>query len=275
MKQILLVVFLSGTLLFQVACGNSKHSNQDETLVKIETDFGDMIVKLYDQTPQHRDNFIQLAREGFYDDLLFHRVIEGFMIQGGDPDSKDAKPGKRLGGGDPGYTIPAEIDSSLFHKKGVLAAARKGGSGNPEKRSSGSQFYIVHGTIFTQGALDTMEIKLNRQQEQAIMQKHFHAAQDELNSLKQTGDQDQFNIRIAEIREEANEEIGQLSPFKISPERRKIYTTIGGYPSLDNEYTIFGEVIEGLDVLDKIDSVETDQYDRPMEDVKMKVKVLD
>ena len=274
MKQ-LLFAFLIATFFIQTSCGNATKKTSKETKVKIETEYGDLIVKLYNQTPLHRDNFIKLANEGFYDDLLFHRVINGFMIQGGDPDSKNAEAGKRLGGGDPGYTIPAEIDSSLFHKKGVLAAARRGGPGNPEKRSSGSQFYIVQGTVFTEGAIDTMEMKMNMQRQRSVMQKYFQGAQQELNQLKQAGDQDQLNIRVAEIREQANQEISKLPPLKISPERREIYTTSGGYPSLDNEYTVFGEIVEGLDVLDKIASVETDQYDRPNEDIKMKVKVID
>ena len=274
MKKLLMFLFI-GTLFLQVSCADSHNKSKKETLVKIETDYGDMVVKLYNQTPVHRDNFIKLAKEGFYDGLLFHRVIKNFMIQGGDPDSKNAQPGQRLGGSDPGYTLPAEIDSSLFHKKGVLAAARKGGPSNPEKRSSGSQFYIVQGTIYSEGALDTLEIKMDTRRKQEVMQKYFASAQNELNQLRQSGKQDEFNIRIAEIREKANEEISKLPPIKISSERRKAYTTIGGYPSLDNEYTIFGEVVEGLDVLDKIASVETDKYNRPVKDIKMKVTLLD
>ena len=274
MKKIVFSLLIALSLL-QISCVNSQNNKKQENLVKIETTYGDMTIRLFDQTPAHRDNFIKLANEGFYNGLLFHRVIKDFMIQGGDPDSKDAEPGKRLGAGDPGYTLPAEIDSTLFHKRGVLAAARRGGPDNPEKRSSGSQFYIVQGTVFTEGALDTMEMKMNAQRQRMIMQKYFNAAQTELNQLKQAGDQDQFNIRIAEIREQASKEVGQLSPLKISPEKRKAYTTVGGYPSLDNEYTIFGEVIDGLDVLDKIAAVETDQFDRPLKNIKMKVKVLD
>ena len=274
MKQILLF-FLIGSFFLQVSCVNSQKNQQKETLVKIETDYGDMTVKLFDQTPAHRDNFIKLANEGFYDGLLFHRVIENFMIQGGDPDSKNAQPEQHLGSGDPGYTLPAEIDSTLFHKKGMLAAARRGGPSNPEKRSSGSQFFIVQGTVFTPGALDTLETKMDMQHQQMIMKKHFIAAQDELNQLRQAGNQDQFNVRAAEIREEANTELSTLPKITIVPERKEAYTTVGGYPSLDNEYTIFGEVVEGLEVLDKIASVETDQFDRPKTDVKMKVKVLD
>jgi cyclophilin family peptidyl-prolyl cis-trans isomerase len=274
MKQLLLLLLIT-TFFIQISCGNSQESRQKETLVRIETDYGDMTVKLFDQTPAHRDNFIKLANEGFYDGLLFHRVINHFMIQGGDPDSKTAQPGQRLGGGDPGYTLPAEIDSSLFHKKGVLAAARRGGPSNPEKRSSGSQFYIVRGKVFTVGALDTLEMKMNMQQQKTVMQKHFAAAQDELNQLQQAGKIDQFNIKVAEIREKANAELASMPKVVIGPQRREAYTTIGGYPSLDQEYTIFGEVVEGLDVLDKIAAVETGPADRPLTDIKMKVKVLD
>ncbi len=274
MKQIILTL-LTGILFLQVSCVNSQNNKVDGSLVKIETEFGDITLKLYDETLVHRDNFLKLANEGFFDGLLFHRVIEDFMIQGGDPDSKNAEPGKRLGGGDPGYTLPAEIDSSLFHKRGVLAAARRGGPSNPEKRSSGSQFYIVHGTVFSHGALDTLEIKMNKQRQRTLMQKYFSNAQDELSQLQQAGDQEKLNLRVAEIREQANEEISQMPRLEFSTERREAYTTVGGYPSLDNEYTIFGEVIEGLDVLAKLAVVETDQFDRPVNDIKMNVKVLD
>ena len=273
MKKIVLAFFI-GIFSLQFSCVNSQ-SNPQGSRVKIETEFGDITVKLFDETPVHRDNFIKLANQGFFDGLLFHRVIEDFMIQGGDPDSKNAEPGKRLGGGDPGYTLPAEIDSSLFHKKGVLAAARRGGPSNPEKRSSGSQFYIVQGTVFSHGALDTMEMKMNQQRQRAVMQQFFSEAQDELSQLQQSGDQEKLNLRMAEIREKANEKISQMPRVEFSDERREVYTTVGGYPSLDNEYTIFGEVIEGLDVLDKLAGVETDQFDRPVNDIRMKVKVLD
>ncbi|MGQ7870175.1 peptidylprolyl isomerase [Sunxiuqinia sp. sy24] len=274
MKQ-LLIAMVAGLLFLQVSCENSKDSKENGTLVKVETSYGNITIRLFDETPIHRDNFIKLANEGFYDGLLFHRIIENFMIQGGDPDSKNAAPGQRLGRGGPGYTLPAEINEIFFHKKGVLAAARRGGPDNPEKRSSGSQFYILQGTVFTPGALDTIEQKMNQQQQRAITQKHLAQAQQELNELRKAGDHDQFNIRVAEIREKANEEVSQLPELKIAPERREAYTTVGGYPSLDQEYTIFGEVVEGLDVLDKIAAVETDQSDRPVEDIQMKVKVLD
>ncbi|MGD9931702.1 MAG: peptidylprolyl isomerase [Mangrovibacterium sp.] len=261
-------------LFFNLSCGNAG-TKETDVQVKIETEFGDIILKLYDETPQHRDNFLKLAREGFYDGLLFHRVIQNFMVQGGDPASKNAQPGQRLGGGDPGYTIPAEINPAFFHKKGALAAARQGDLQNPEKRSSGSQFYIVQGTVFTNGALDSLEMQLNARRTQDIHRKYFAQQQQELNQLRQAGEQDQFAVRVAEIREAAEKEIAALPPFKIDAEKRNAYTTVGGYPSLDMNYTVFGEVVEGLDVLEKIAAVETDQFDRPKTDLKMKVKVIE
>jgi peptidyl-prolyl cis-trans isomerase B (cyclophilin B) len=190
------------------------------TRVKVTTDFGVMIIRLYDKTPQHRDNFIKLANEHFFDSLLFHRVIQGFMIQGGDPQSKYAPPGQQLGMGDVGYTIPAEFDTSLFHKKGALAAAR---TPNPEKASSGCQFYIVQGSPVPDEQLNMLE-----------MQKGI----------------------------------------KYSPKQRNIYKTIGGTPFLDMDYTVFGEVESGFDVIDKIASVPKAPGDRPIGDVRMKIEVI-
>jgi len=188
--------------------------------VKVTTDSGVMIIRLYDKTPQHRDNFVKLANEHFFDSLLFHRVIQGFMIQGGDPQSKYAQPGQMLGMGDVGYTIPAEFDTSLFHKKGALAAAR---TPNPAKASSGCQFYIVQGNKLTDSDLNMME-----------MQKGI----------------------------------------KYSAAQRNIYKTMGGTPFLDQDYTVFGEVEKGLEVIDKIASVPKAPGDRPIGDVRMKIEVI-
>lgn len=195
-----------------------------KTRVKISTDYGDIVVALYNATPKHRDNFIKLATEGYYNGTLFHRIIKDFMIQGGDPDSKTAQPGQMLGNGGPGYTIPAEIRPNLFHKKGALAAARMGDDVNPNKESSGSQFYIVQGRVFPDEFLNSMEQQMNR---------------------------------------------------KFPENQRKIYKTVGGTPHLDGGYTVFGEVVSGLDVLDKIAAVKTGPADRPVEDVKMTVSVIE
>ena len=195
----------------------------EKCMVEIQTDFGNMLVELYDETPLHRDNFSKLAEEGFYDELLFHRVIDGFMIQGGDPNSRNAGKGARLGSGGPGYQVPAEFKEGLSHVKGALAAARTGDPVNPERKSSGSQFYIVHGKKVTDEELSYMSSR---------------------------------------------------SGVNYSPDERKAYSELGGTPFLDGQYTVFGRVIEGLDVIDKIAAVSKDGADRPLDDVKMKVVLI-
>ncbi len=190
-------------------------------MAAIETEFGTMKVELYDETPLHRDNFIKLADEGYYDDLLFHRIMQGFMIQGGDPKSKNAAPGARLGMGGPGYLVDAEIGAPHF--KGCLAAARTGGASNPQKKSSGSQYYIVQG----------------RPQQRA--------------SLERMAQSKGFTYNEAQIAK---------------------YEKLGGTPGLDGDYTVFGEVVEGLEIIDKLAAVETDSADRPLIDRKMKVRML-
>mgnify|MGYP000899732411 CR=1 len=192
-------------------------------MVIISTSLGDIKVKLYNETPYHRDNFLKLAKEAYYDNTLFHRVIKGFMIQGGDPDSKNATPEQSLGMGGPGYTLPAEINPNLFHKKGALSAARTGDQMNPQRRSSGSQFYVVQGKTYTDEELKQMEAR----------------------------------------------------GFVFSDAQKTAYKTIGGTPFLDAQYTVFGEVVEGLDVLDKIAATETKPGDRPAKDVKMTVKIVE
>ena len=197
------------------------------------------------------------------------------MIQGGDPNSKNAEPGKRLGGGSLDYTIPAEFVPQFYHKRGVLAAARRGDSGNPEKRSSASQFYLVQGTLFTPGKLDTMEISKNSKLKNDLLREVFTNAQSELEKFKEVNDEAGFNIRVAELREKADSAFeASEQKFKFNEEQREIYTTIGGYPSLDGGYTVFGEIVEGLEVLDKIAAMETDKNNRPLEDVKMKIEMV-
>lgn len=210
-------------ILFNTNCLAQKKKKQ--TKVLITTEYGDIKLVLYNETPKHRDNFIKLVKESFYDSLLFHRVMQNFMIQGGDPESKNAKPGIMLGNGGPGYTIPAEFDTNLIHKKGALAAARQPDNVNPKKESSGSQFYIVQGKRFEKEEID------------------------------------KFNSRKG-------------NPIKYTDEQYKLYEELGGYPPLDMEYTVFGEVIEGLEVIDKIAAVQTDRRNRPKEDVKMTMKIV-
>lgn len=206
-------------LLFVVAVAFASCEKDPNTYVLIETSYGDITVRLFNSTPLHKDNFITLAENEYYHGLLFHRVISGFMIQGGDPNSRNATPDQNLGAGGPGYLIDAEIGA--IHAKGALAAAR---TGNPEKRSSGSQFYIVHGSPQTEESLNMVE---------------------------------------------------QMKNIKYTPEQRALYLEKGGTPSLDMEYTVFGEVVSGIEVVDRIAAVPTNQADRPLENVTMKITVLD
>lgn len=218
------VVFI---LLFSVFVTAQKP--QKNSLVLISTVYGDIKLSLYNETPKHRDNFLKLVKSGMYDSTIFHRIIKDFMIQGGDPDSKNALPGVALGEGGLGYTIPAEFIPSLIHKKGVLAAAREGDAVNPDKASSSCQFYIVQGRKFTRAEIDKMLKGKNARRDNKI---------------------------------------------EYTDEQYKTYETVGGTPHLDMDYTVFGEVIEGLDVLDKIAAVEKDKRDRPLVDIKMTIKIV-
>jgi cyclophilin family peptidyl-prolyl cis-trans isomerase len=247
--------------------------------VMISTEYGDIIVRLYDETPKHRDNFIKLAKEKFYDGTLFHRVIKEFMIQGGDPDSKNAKPEVMLGNGGPGYDLPAEIIDTLIHKKGVIAAAREGDDVNPAKKSSGSQFYIVQGKVFTPEELEQMEQELNMRRKQKIFEKLLQLPENvsiktTFIELQQKKDTIAFKKLLTDFTPKVEAEYAKTPPLKFTEKQRFYYTTQGGTPFLDGNYTIFGEVIDGLDVLDKIAAVQTGMNDRPTKDVKMTVKVL-
>lgn len=245
------------------------------TVVIISTPMGDMKARLYDETPQHRDNFLKLAGEGFYDGVLFHRVIRDFMIQTGDPDSKTAVQGARLGNGGPGYTIPAEFVPGLFHKKGALAAARLGDQMNPEKASSGSQFYIVEGKVWRNGELDTLENRMNATTRQTIMRSVFTPFQEELNKYRQENNQQAFNERVAILQDRADSLFLTAPKFTFTEAQRQAYTTIGGSPHLDGGYTVFGEITEGLEIIEKITASETDAADRPLKDIAIKVKVIE
>ena len=245
-------------------------------IVLIKTSFGDIKIRLYDETPQHRDNFLKLVEEGFFNDLLFHRVIKDFMIQGGDPESKGASANKSLGSGGPGYQIPAEmIYPQLFHKRGALSAARTGDQVNPEKMSSGSQFYIVWGSVYTESQLSSME----QQRKQQAMQNYFgnlakqrnDTIQELYNSKNQVGlDSLQKElIAMTEAEFANNPEMGGFTA-----EQKNVYSNLGGTPHLDGEYTVFGEVIEGLDVLEKIQSCQTGSNDRPKTDITMRMNIV-
>ncbi len=243
--------------------------------VEVETSAGNFTVLLYGDTPKHRDNFVKLAESGQYNGTLFHRVIKNFMVQAGDPDSKDAPAGKMLGSGDIGEKIDAEIVyPAHFHKRGALAAARQGDQVNPQRQSSGSQFYVVTGEKYTQGQLGQME----RQMEQRMMQDHFtqlaQQHQAEIRGLQQRRDTAALRALQQQLIDQT-EAWAKTGAAKMTPEMRHAYTTMGGTPHLDNQYTVFGEVISGMDVIDKIQQAETDRNDRPNQDIKiLGMKVL-
>lgn len=265
---ILLIILFLG-----MSCESKKATTteaNDNVCVDIETTMGHIKVKLYNETPAHRDNFIKLVKEGYYNGTLFHRVINKFMIQGGDGDSRNAKPGQRLGMGDPGYTIPAEfVYPRYFHKKGALAAARQGDNVNPEKASSGSQFYIVTGDVIPAGQIGQVERQLQMQQEQAIFNQLVEAHRNEILAMRRARDTQGLQALQDQLIAEMHERIAREGIAKLSEEQKQAYTTVGGAPHLDGAYTVFGEVIEGMDVVEKIEKVATDSADRPKEDVKI------
>ena len=247
-RLVLSLGFIIGLMMFMVSCtttsanttaedkapqieeevvaevAEQEPKKEKEQMVKLTTEYGDIIIKLYNETPLHRDNFIKLAKEGFYNGTLFHRVIKGFMIQGGDPQSKAAVAGAQYGNGGPGYTIPAEFNNKFIHKKGALSAARMGDQQNPQRASSGSQFYIVQGKTYTNMELNQME---------------------------------------------------QRARMKYTPEQKEIYMTLGGTPFLDRQYTVFGEVVMGLAIIDQMAAVKTLPGDRPEKDIKMTIEVIE
>lgn len=246
---------------------NNQTDMANDPLVLIKTTLGDITVRLYNDTPLHRDNFLKLVREGFYDGVLFHRVINDFMVQTGDPKSKDAAKGQMLGEGNPGYTIEAEIDYPRhYHKYGALAAARTGDAVNPERRSSGSQFYIVTGNKYAPQQLDAMGQRMVMNERQALFQKlsmpHMEQIQEKMAANDTTG--------LETLRKELVEQVEREVPEKgLDKHVAADYTTIGGTPHLDGQYTVFGEVVSGMDVVEKIQKVETDSHDRPKEDIRI------
>lgn len=257
-----------------ISCGNTD-KKKEENLVLIKTPHGNIKVKLFDKTVKHKENFEKLVSEGFYNGLLFHRVIPDFMIQGGDPDSKDALAGDKLGKGSMDYDLPAEFIPEYYHKKGALAAARRAGFGNTAKRSSASQFYIVQGQVYTEAELDTLEMAKNQHMKNEMVRQRLIEADNEIQQFKANNDREGFVGKVTEIRDRVDSLIKvQNLTFRYSPEQRKVYTTIGGYPSLDGDYSVFGEVVEGLEVVEKIASVKTDSNDRPITDIEMEMELL-
>ncbi|MCM1377450.1 MAG: peptidylprolyl isomerase [Clostridium sp.] len=251
----------------QSAVKASSVATPQGSIVDVKTSMGDIKILLYDDTPQHRDNFIKLAKEGFYDGLLFHRVIDNFMVQTGDPDSRNASAGQMLGSGDPNYTLPAEIVyPKHYHKYGALAAARTADQVNPERRSSGSQFYIVTGNKYHESQLQSMEHRLMNDRLQQRFQQLVMQHAVEVDSLQRAGDSAGLETLRQQLIKETEASVPQVS----MPEQMKQdYTTIGGAPHLDGQYTVFGEVLSGMDVIEKIQKAKTDGNDRPLEDIRI------
>lgn len=258
------------------ASNKQPDNGSGEIKVMITTDYGIIKIKLYNETPLHRDNFIKLVKEHYYDSLLFHRVIQNFMIQGGDPDSKKAPPFIELGNGGPDYTISAEFNQKLFHKKGVLAAARDGDLENPKQASSGSQFYIVQGRVFTDSVLKIQEKRItkmrlfneivNREENKILLEKYKkYVKAEQTDSTKYVNDI---------INKQVEMELPTVKPYTFSEEKIKAYTTIGGTPHLDGSYTVFGEVYEGLEVIDEIAKQSVDKNARPLADIRMKISII-
>ena len=268
MNRILTIAVLL-VVLATYGCSKRNKMKDERTLVKIETTLGDITVALYDETPLHRDNFIKLVKEGVYDSTLFHRVIKQFMIQAGDPESKIASDTAMLGSGDVGYTIPAEFNKKFFHKKGVLAAARQGDQVNPEKASSGCQFYIVTGQKFREAQLLDMEGRMNEQRKANIFNELARQHMKEIYKMRKDNDTAGLLALQDTLEAKSYEIYKQGEPFKFTPEQVAAYTTIGGAPHLDGEYTIFGEVTEGMATVEMIESAKTGRADRPVMDIRI------
>ena len=266
--------FLSIILL--ISTSMTIEAKKKSNIVLIETSLGNIKIRLYDETPLHRDNFLKLVEEGFYKDLLFHRVIKDFMVQGGDPESKGASANKSLGSGGPGYQIPAEIIyPQLFHKRGALSAARTGDQMNPQKKSSGSQFYIVWGSVYSEAQLTNMEGQKKQQAMLAFFENLKKERQDTIQALLNNGNKADLDAMQKELVGLTEAEFAK-NPEKggFTAEQKKAYSTIGGTPFLDNEYTVFGEVIEGLEIVEKIQSCQTGSNDRPKTDITMKMEIV-
>jgi cyclophilin family peptidyl-prolyl cis-trans isomerase len=267
MKKRINISLLLAVFVLSVSCAAKR---DESTKVCFETAYGKIILKLYPETSKHRANFIKLVESGFYNGVLFHRVISGFMIQGGDPQSKTAQPNVMLGNGDVGYTIPAEFVYPLYyHKRGVLAAAREGDNVNPLKASSGCQFYIVQGRIFTDEQLDSMEENNKMTLKGKLFQDILKTKQDIVKQYREANNVLKLNQLRDSIMAQTETKLKTDTSYKFTPQQRNDYKTLGGTPHLDGSYTVFGEVIEGMDVVDKIAQVAVDQNNRPLQDVKV------
>ena len=276
MKKVTILFTLA--ICFLLACSGPKKANMNnsnETHVRLETNLGNITVKLYNETPLHRDNFIKLVKEGVYDSTLFHRVIKNFMCQAGDPDSKTASDTALLGEGDVGYRIPAEFRTpAIFHKRGVLAAAREGDNVNPEKASSGCQFYIVTGKKFTEAQLINMANQQNQARLDTVFQQLARQHMKEIYKLRKAGDNDALLALQDSLEAQARAIVKEEPAKTFTPEQIQAYTTVGGTPHLDGNYTVFGEVTEGMEVVETIESTPTNRADRPLNNVRILKAVI-
>ena len=266
-------LFIISILIISDSCAVQKSKG---TLVLLETTYGDITVRLYPETIKHHDNFVKLVNAGFYNGVLFHRVIAGFMIQAGDPESKKAKEVTLLGSGDVGYTIPAEfIYPRYYHKRGALCAAREGDESNPLKASSGCQFYIVRGKIYTDSGLDSIETNNKQKLEFKLFQEIVKTKMDEVNKYRLEHNQSKLNVLQDSVLTVVHARMDKNPTYKFTEQQRLDYKNMGGSPHLDGEYTVFGEVTEGMDVVEKISKAKTGSNDRPITDIKViKAKVI-
>jgi len=268
--------FVISVIFVLVTCINFDAIAKTDTLIVIRTSLGTIKLKLYDDTPNHRHNFIKLVQSGFYDSLLFHRVINSFMIQGGDPDSKTAVSIQTLGNGDVDYTIPDEVNPNHFHKKGALAAARQADDINPKRVSSGCQFYIVHGKKYAEMDMATVESRMANQLKQSLTLEYLRRPenkelQERFESFQQARNTDSLTALKKIIQPFVEAELSNHKIHKFTPEEKMVYAKVGGSPHLDGNYTVFGEVIGGIEIVDKIAEVEVSGNNRPKLDIRMKV----
>lgn len=272
MKKVILLLTVAACCIMACTGNQQKKTNMETdnaTLVRLETTLGNITVKLYNETPKHRDNFIKLVKEGVYDSLLFHRVIKNFMVQAGDPDSKNANDTASLGYGDVGYTVPAEFNPALFHKKGALAAARQGDDVNPEKASSGCQFYIVTGKKYSQAQLINMGNQINEARLDTAFNVLARKHMKEIYKMRKAGDNEGLLELQDTLEAQARAEVAKEPRFRFTKQQIDAYTTLGGTPHLDGNYTVFGEVVDGMNVVDQIETAKTNGADRPLTNIRI------
>ncbi len=274
MKQILIKSLVIAAVISISSCSFSQNKPAPEgPMILIKTKYGDMKVVLYNQTPLHRDNFLKLTKEKVFDSLIFHRVIKGFMVQGGDPNSKRATKDQVLGDGDLNYTVPAEIIPGIIHKKGVIAAARNGDEENPERRSSATQFYLAQGKVYKLDEVPSIEQKMNSRASEALFLKMKSEKIDTLMLFQMARNKEGYDKLLEKLKQQAINQVDK-NPVRLTGQQIETYTTLGGIPHLDGAYTVFGEVLDGLAVIDSIAAQPTGKGDRPIENIRMTVEVI-